>query len=335
MLASSGTVPRAFPPYLVPGGRFWLRGPHAAPSGPGPHQVTVGGRAAPIVFSAVDRLAAECPDEVDGGRSRIALSWSQDAAAEVEIGVPVATGVHQVDSPVFDTRGNLYLTYSGSRGQQAVVSLFRVSPEGVREPFASGIVNATSVAIGPDGHLFVSSRFDGTVHRVFEDGQHDIVASDLGRACGLAFGPDGTLYVGDRSGTIFALDLQAGVTKTLITLPPSVAAFHLAMGQDDALYVTGPTLASYDTVYRVELNGRVSRLAPRFGRPQGLALDASGAVYVTEALAGVSGLYRLVGDGRRELVVAGRGLIGAAFGPGGQMVVCSHDTAYRFSQRFE
>jgi hypothetical protein len=50
-----------------------------------------------------------------------------------------------------------------------------------------------------------------------------------------------------------------------------------------------------------------------------------------EALAGSSGLYRLKGDSEPELVVAGSGLIGLAFDPRGAMVVCSSDTAYRFS----
>ncbi len=334
MLPPHGTVTGPFPARLVPGGRFWLRGANLSAAGAVTHRVSVGGLDAPIVFSAPDRLAAECPDEARGS-SKVELSWSTDRALHVEVGVPVATGVHQVDSPVFDERGNLYLTYSGARGQQASVSLFRVSPEGVREPFAAGIVNATSLVIGPDGHLFVSSRFDGTVHRVFDDGRHEVVASDLGRACGLAFGADGTLYVGDRSGTIFALELQARVTRIVATLPSSIAAFHLAMGRDGALYVAGPTLASYDVIYRVEPSGRVSQLTPTFGRPQGLAIDADGSIYVTEALAGASGVYRLVGGQRRELVVAGRGLIGCAFGAQGQFVVCSHDTAYLFQGRLE
>ena len=58
------------------------------------------------------------------------------------------------------------MTYSGSRGQEAPVSIFRVTPGGTRETFASGIVNATSMAFGPDRNLYVSSRFEGAVYRI-------------------------------------------------------------------------------------------------------------------------------------------------------------------------
>jgi sugar lactone lactonase YvrE len=95
--------------------------------------------------------------------------------------------------------------------------------------------------VDPDDRLYVSSRFEGTVYRLAADGSVESFATDLGVACGLAFAPDGTLYVGDRSGTIFRVD-RAGRAETFAALPPSVAAFHLALGPDGALYVTGPTL---------------------------------------------------------------------------------------------
>jgi hypothetical protein len=55
-----------------------------------------------------------------------------------------------------------------------------------------------------------------------------------------------------------------------------------------------------------------------------------GSLFVIEALAGSSGLYRVRPAAAPELVVAGVGLIGLAFGARGSMVVCSNDTAYRF-----
>src|SRR5918993_777546 len=75
-----------------------------------------------------------------------------------------------------------------------------------RVSFASSrrlVVNAPSMAFGPDGHLYVSSRFEGAVYRVDSAGTHETVATDLGVACGIAFDADASMFVGDRSGTIF------------------------------------------------------------------------------------------------------------------------------------
>jgi sugar lactone lactonase YvrE len=314
---------------VIEGGRLWLRG-----SGlpvPTAHEdlCTIGGAPARAVFASPDRMAVEVPPGLDGGHTEVKVPWLPGTTLFVDVGSALATGLHQVDNPVIDREGRVYATYSGSRGQQAPVSIFRITePGGPREPFVSGIVNATSMALGPDGRLYVSSRFDGTVYRVLDDGQTEVMASDLGLACGLAFAPDGTLFVGDRSGTLFHIDGQ-GRTETLASLPASVAAFHLAMGPDGWLYVTGPTLGTYDRVYRVSMNGTIETVDATFGRPQGLAFDRDGTLHVVEALAGCSGVYQLGGSGK-ALVIAGPRLVGLAFGEAGTIVVSSSDTVYRF-----
>jgi sugar lactone lactonase YvrE len=322
------TLTSVEPLRAIGGGRVWLRG-----SGfpvPTPDECLIGGARAHVSFAASDRAALEVPYGLQGGPTEIKTPWLPGTTPYVQIGVPIATGLHQVDNPALDDHGRVYVTYSGTRGQQAPVSVFRVAPSGPREPFVTGIVNATSLAFAPDGRLHVSSRFDGTVYRVGEDGQYEVVASDLGLACGLAFSTDGTLYVGDRSGTIFEIDPK-GRTKTLASLPASVAAFHLAMGPDQMLYVTGPTLASYDRVYRIDAGGRVEPLAETFGRPQGLAFDSHGVLHVIEALAGVSGVFRMPQSGAKTLTASGARLVGLAFGAGDSMVVASNDTVWLFA----
>ena len=67
----------------------------------------------------------------------------------------------------------------------------------------------------------------------------------------------------------------------------------------------------------------------RFGRPQGIAFDARGNLYLIEALAGSSGLYRVPTAGDPQLVLSGPGLVGVAFDGHGAMVVASNETAYR------
>ena len=103
--------------------------------------------------------------------------------------------------------------------------------------------NATSLAFDRQGRLHVSSRFDGSVHRVDARGRSKIVATDLGVACGLAFAPDGDLYVGDRSGSV--LRVSGERTEVFASLPSSIAAFHLAFGPDGFLYVAAPTISSF------------------------------------------------------------------------------------------
>lgn len=317
------------PSWALEGGRVTIRGRDLAGGGEAPlPEVRMGALPARVVAAAPRSVSFTVPAGLDGGRTEVRIGGPAGAAGFVDVGRPVAAGLHVVDNPVIDRDGTLFVTYSGPRGERTPVSVFRIRSDGYREPFVTGIVNATSLALSPDGRLHVSSRFDGSVHRIAEDGSHEVFAGDLGVACGMAFSPEGTLYVGDRSGTVFRVT-TSGRAVPFATLPPSVAAYHLAWGPDDGLYVSAPTLATCDRVYRLDRTGAVETLSPGFGRPQGLAFDREGVLHVVEALAGASGLYRVDGDGTRTLVLAAENLVGVAFDPSGGVVAASGDTAYR------
>ena len=314
---------------MIEGGRLWLRGDGFPQPDTTSDLVTIGGVPARMAFAAGDRMAVVVPGGLDGGDMPVKCAWLPGATLFARVGRQLATGLHQVDNPVFGADGSVFVTYSGSRGQEAAVSIFKVTSAGAREPFVHGLVNPTSMAIGPDGHLYVSSRFEGRVYRVFDDGRYEVMASDLGVACGLAFGSDGALFVGDRSGTVFRVD-QRGRTEAFAKVPPSIAAFHLAMSPGGDLYVAAPTLASYDSLFRISPDGRVDTVRVPFGRPQGLAFDRAGVLHVVEALAGSSGVYAMHDDRDPELIVGGAGLVGLAFGPRGEMVVASNSSVYLF-----
>ena len=118
--------------------------------------------------------------------------------------------------------------------------------------------------------------------------------------------PTGSLYVGDRSGTIFRV--RDGTADAVRDAPPSVAAFHLAMSPSGELFVSAPTLASYDHVYRIDRDGGVRTLLRRSAGRRAGVLPDEGVLHVVDALAGGSGLYRLPDlDGEPELVVSARG----------------------------
>jgi sugar lactone lactonase YvrE len=176
--------------------------------------------------------------------------------------------------------------------------------------------------------MFVSSRLDGTVYRVTPLKEVVVFASDLGIATGLAFNRDGDLFVGDRSGAIYRVN-EIGVAKPWAQLEPSVSAFHLAFGPDDALYVTGPTVSSFDAVTRFDDDGEPTVFYRGLGRPQGLAFDRAGNLYVAASLRGRRGIVRISPDGgRAEIVVAGMNLVGLAFSARGEMVVATNDSVY-------
>lgn len=326
-----GRLTSVHPLWAIEGGRVTLHGEGFGVGAGLPH-VRIGQQSARLAAASSTSLTAIVPQGLEGGQTAIRIDELPGETAFVEIGSPLVNGVHHVDSPAYDHHGNLYVTFSGSRGQQAPVAIFVVRPDGTREPFVTEVPNPTSLAFGPDGRLYVSSRFDGSVYRVEADGRASIYASDLGVACGLAFGPDGLLYVGDRSGSVLRIEAD-GRTHQFATLPPSVAAFHLAFGPDAHLYVTGPTLSTHDPIYRIAPDGAVDTWGGRYGRPQGLAFDSAGHLYVTDALAGSSALYRvrLSAPDEAELMLAGGPLIGLAFDPHGGIALAAAETVYRLS----
>jgi hypothetical protein len=69
------------------------------------------------------------------------------------------TGFTFIVSLAFDTAGNLYvLQHVDAAGGSATGSLVRVAPDGTRTTLIAGLVRATGLAIGADGHVYISHR---------------------------------------------------------------------------------------------------------------------------------------------------------------------------------
>ena len=201
--------------------------------------MTVGGQRALVSFASDRVLSSLYRRTWIRGRRPFASKICQ-ARLPVSVGGSWATGLHQVDNPVFDRDGNLFVTYSGSRGQESPVSIFRVNPSGTREPFVSGIVNATSMVIGPDGKLYVSSRFEGAVYRVTSEGKHELVVSELGVACGLAFDRDGSCMSATGRARSFEF-VRIGPSHSPCC-QPALLHFIWRSAPRGELFASGPTL---------------------------------------------------------------------------------------------
>jgi len=176
--------------------------------------------------------------------------------------------------------------------------------------------------------LYVSSRMDGIVYQVTPNGNVSIFVEGMGIATGIAFDEEGNLFVGDRSGTIFKISPTRQIF-VFATLEPSISAYHLAFGPNGYLYVTGPTTSSFDTVYRVTDHGDVETFYRGLGRPQGLAFDDEGHLYVAASLAGRRGVVRITPDQKAELFLSGPGIVGLAFTPSKALAVATTNALYR------
>jgi sugar lactone lactonase YvrE len=247
-----------------------------------------------------------------------------------EVGSRIAQNLHPVANPAIDAAGNLYVTLSGSRGQKVPVSVYKISPRGILTPFAHDIVNPTGMTFGPDGAIYISSRFDGQVYRVTAEGTASVFARNLGVATGIAFDPQGYLYVGDREGTIYRVNRQ-GTATVFATLVPSVAAFHLAFDSQGNLYVTNPSMSGYDAIHRITPEGEVQAFVTDLGRPQGLTFDNHGNLYVVAYYQGNAGVVKITPQGEVSHLVGGVNLVGLALDSIGHMIVVSTSAVYRLN----
>ncbi len=318
------------PRWAAPGGRLTVDGGPFPAAKDGPPHVSIGGQPVHVLTASAYRLRVTVP-QGPSGDADVRIDGIDRAVGTVRVAVPLATGIHQVDSPAFDGLGRLYATQSGARGVNVPVPLYRIDRQGAREPVAAAIHNPTSITLGPDGAMYISSRFEHAVYRLTPDDRAEMYASELGVPTGLAFGPDGSLFVGDRSGSILRVSPRREV-ETFATLPASVAAFHLAFGPRGDLFVSAPTLASHDPVYRITPDRAVDVFRDGFGRPQGLAFDEHGDLYIVDALAGAAGLFRVRADDPAEppeLVLSAPALVGVAIDPQGGLVLASNDVIWR------
>jgi sugar lactone lactonase YvrE len=335
----AGLITSIEPAAGIPGGEVSIECVGLDTSEPSECAVWIGDERAPIVALSGKRVLAIVPEV----KTRIDSTGGTAGAVEVVLesrgersaphsftaGRRIAEDLHPVTSPAFDPDdGSLFVTRSGSRGEQLPVSLFRIDVNGELSEFSGDITNPTGIAFDKEGQMFVTSRLDGNVYKVTAFKEAVPFARNLGVATGIAFDSRGQMYVGDRTGTIYQVN-EIGEEKSWAALEASVSAYHLACGPDDAVYVTGPTVTSFDSITRIDRNGHVGVFYRGLGRPQGLAFDREGNLYVAATLRGRRGIVRVSRDGKKaEIFVAGMNLVGLAFSALGEMIVASNDSVY-------
>jgi len=314
------------PSAALTGGEVRIIGSGLRPSQLARPKVKFGDFEGSVIVSSDGFLVTRVPEGATSGPVVVATDGHISNSQTVRVAVSIAENLHPVTNPALDGEGNIYVTFSGSCGQKVPVSIFKIDTNYNVKPLATEMMNLTAIAFDRQGQMYVSSRFDGAVYRVASNGTMTTYAEGMGVATGIAFDREGSLYVGDRNGTIFKIapDQQVFV---FATLELSVSAYHLAFSPQGDLYVTGPN----DRVFKIDPSGTVSTFLKGLGRPQGLAFDADGNVYVAASLGGTRGIVKITPDAKAKLEVAGQGLVGLAFAPGRSVILATTSAVHHLS----
>src|SRR5215468_9118049 len=319
-------ISQVTPPAAIAGGELQIRGKGFARSER--PRVTIGDIAAPVIIGSDSFIIARVPDGATAGELVIENGGQSSESWACDVGVLIADNLHPVASPAVDSFGNIFTSFSGSRGQKVPVAVYKIDLNFNMKPFINELMNATGLAFDPQGMLYISGRHDGFVYQVTPSGNMSVFVEGMGVATGIAFDGEQNLYVGDRSGTIFKISPNRQIF-VFATLEPSISAYHLTFGPEGYLYVTGPTTSSFDAVYRISHEGEVETFYRGLGRPQGMAFDEDNRLYVAASIAGRKGVVRIYPDRRADLFLSGPGIVGLAFMPSRAMVVATTNAVYR------
>ena len=314
------------PSAAITGGELHIRGQYLATAGL--PTVRLGNQNAHLIVAGDSYIIARVPETALVGELQVASGNLASELHETHIGIQIADSLHPVANPAVDREGNVFSTFSGSRGQKSPVSIYKVNTNYNSKPFVTDLMNPTGLAFDREGLLYVSSRHDGIIYQITPSGNMSVYVEGMGVATGLAFDRDENLYVGDRSGTVFKISRQRQI-YVFATLEPSIAAYHLAFGPEDYLYVTGPTTSSFDAIHRISKAGEVETFYRGLGRPQGIAFDAAGNLYVAASLAGRRGIIRISPDRIPGQFLSGPSIVGLAFTPAKSIVLTTQNALFR------
>jgi hypothetical protein len=319
-------IAQVTPPAAIAGGELQIRGKGFAKADR--PRVLIGDVGAPVIIGSDSFVIARVPEGATAGELVVESGALTSESWACDIGVLLADSLHPVTSPAVDSFGNIFTTFSGSRGQKVPVAVYKIDLNFNLKPFINELMNPTALAFDSEGMLYISSRYDGFIYQITPNGNMSVYVEGMGVATGIAFDREQNLYVGDRSGTIFKISPSRQIF-VFATLEPSISAYHLAYGPDDHLYVTGPTTSSFDAVYRISQDGEVDVFYRGLGRPQGLAFDEEGRLYVAASISGRKGVVRIYPDKRADLFLSGPSIVGLAFMPSRALAVATTNAIYR------
>jgi sugar lactone lactonase YvrE len=250
----------------------------------------------------------------DGTVSTIAGNGSAGPLADDDGGAAIQTSTGTTSAIAADGSGNVYYA-DGSR-------IRRVDPAGIVTTMVSGPVNQVEgLAVDGQGNLYFSDENRGVVQMITTDGTLSVIAGaggELSTPKGLAIGPDGSIYVADPGAQAVRRIAPDRALTTVAGggIPPATgdggaatnaflfAPFGVAVRQDGTLFISESGLGR---VRKVASDGTITTVAGKgsnccraglaiadaigdngaatdatLSRPAGLALDATGALFIVD-----------------------------------------------------
>jgi len=219
--------------------------------------------------------------------------------------IPAGTGGMDVDRD-----GNVYTADFGETlGGPPGTTVYRITPDGRVEAWATGLVGASGNAFASNGDLFQSNIRAGVVSRIAPDGTVRTFATGLAAPVGIAVVPGDTLFVANCGNhTIARVDPDGAVhpfaASELLRCPNGIT-----LASDGNFYVAN---FGDGSVVRVTRRGDVSLFATLPGGNNGHILFGNDRLYVVARRA--NQIYELDLEGNATLL-AGTGERGLKDGP--------------------
>src|SRR5579872_2306242 len=220
----------------------------------------------------------------------------------------VSTFVSGLADPVglaFDHQGDLFVTdedvVHGPGGSITITpQVVKITPAGTISLFAQR--GGEGLAFDDAGNLYVADNLQGIIYRITPDGAFHVFAqeSPLSAPYGLVFDRAGNLYVANEGTDTISKISPAGTLSTFVDnarglLNPRGLVFDTQGNLLVANYFGG--------ISEVAPDGSVRTFTSAVRFPGGLALDASGALFVTSQIQDL--VYRVTPTGSVDVFARG------------------------------